>query len=700
MAAPRCSNPSADRAMPAVAFPGPSPGIACAAIDGAAVRLGNDVVELEWRCEHGRLAPVRLVDGVSGCAVDLTAAACFAVVLGDTPAAALRSLSCAEFSVATGPAVEEAGGGGESLRAAAALGGKQIRARFISADGQLAVDWCAVLLDGTHYIRQVLTLHALCEPLELEEVVLFDLAAPGATITSEVDGSPVVAGAFFFGCEHPLSRSSVAKVEGVARLRCSMPGTAALAPGAPLTCSSVVAVAPAGQLRRSFLCYLEHERAQPYRQLLHYNNGYEIGCEYWAWKRSDDPSKAEAFRGRMEQVWLDTMRVFGSELVEKREVRLDAFAHDFMWDDEDVVWRFHAGYPNGFSPARRVAEQYGAEVGVWFSPAGGYPGRSARVASGREQGFETNDKGLTLGGPRYWARFREACANMIRRYGVCYFKFDGFGGGNNQPGAGPYRSDVVGLLRVIEELRALRSDVFINPSTGSWPSPFWLLWADCIWRSGSDSGLCGKGSDRQQWMTYRDSETYARVVKRAPLYPLSSLMLHGLFIHSKPFVDNPYDHDSPGQTYELADIVSEIRSFFGGGTNLQELYINPDVMPAAGWDALAEAAAWARDNADVLADTHWIGGDPAQTEAYGWASWAPRKGILTLRNPDDRPASIELDIGQAFELPGGAPTRYVLRSPWRQEADAAEVTIEAGRPHRFELDPFEVLVREALPVTD
>jgi len=32
------------------------------------------------------------------------------------------------------------------------------------------------------------------------------------------------------------------------------------------------------------------------------------------------------------------------------------------------------------------------------------------------------------------------------------------------------------------------------------------------------------------------------------------------------------------------------------------------------WDALAEAAQWSRSNADVLVDTHWIGGDPAKGE--------------------------------------------------------------------------------------
>jgi hypothetical protein len=115
------------------------------------------------------------------------------------------------------------------------------------------------------------------------------------------------------------------------------------------------------------------------------------------------------------------------------------------------------------------------------------------------------------------------------------------------------------------------------------------------------------------------------------------------------------------------------------------------------WDALAEAARWSRSNLDVLADTHWIGGDPAKGEVYGWASWSKRKGILTLRNPDDRLAEFAVDIGQAFELPANAATRYVLKSPWKDDASKASLELTAGQPQALTLQPFEVLVFDAIP---
>jgi hypothetical protein len=120
-------------------------------------------------------------------------------------------------------------------------------------------------------------------------------------------------------------------------------------------------------------------------------------------------------------------------------------------------------------------------------------------------------------------------------------------------------------------------------------------------------------------------------------------------------------------------------------------------MTETTWDVLAESAKWSRSNADVLADTHWVGGDPEQGEVYGWASWSKRKGILALRNPNEQPSQITLDIAEAFELPAGAAQKYVLRSPWAADAAKPAITVSAGRPHPFKLQPFEVLVWDATP---
>ena len=260
-----------------------------------------------------------------------------------------------------------------------------------------------------------------------------------------------------------------------------------------------------------------------------------------------------------------------------------------------------------------------------------------------------------MAGPKYYERFRGLCVEVVREQGVNQFKFDGIGCGSGE-GAGSAMRDFEAMLRLLAELRSIRPDLYINQTTGTWPSPFWLLHADSIWRGGEDHSFAGGGTDRQRWITYRDGDVYERIVSRTPFYPLNSLMLHGI-IYARSA--DKLNVDPKG------DFTSEVRSFFGCGTQMQEMYITPKLLTPANWDALAASARWARENADTLRDTHWVGGDPAELKVYGWAAWSPRKGILTLRNPAGRPASIAIDAAKVFELPDGAPRRYKLRAPTR-----------------------------------
>ena len=251
-----------------------------------------------------------------------------------------------------------------------------------------------------------------------------------------------------------------------------------------------------------------------------------------------------------------------------------------------------------------------------------------------------------------------------------------------------FDSDFAAAIQLIGDLRAARSDIYINLTTGTWPSPFWLMYADSIWRGGDDDNVTGVGSYRERWITYRDAETYQRVVQNGPLYPLNSLMLHGL-IYAR---DHKHLDKDPGN-----DFRNEIRSYFGTGTQLQEMYITPSLLTAANWDDLAEAAKWSREHADVLKDTHWIGGDPAWLEVYGWAAWSPRMGVLVLRNPSNKPQSISITLRDALQLPSEAAQIYSATSPWKDDSGRTPLVLRAQQPHAFQLAPFEVLTLDLAP---
>jgi hypothetical protein len=420
-------------------------------------------------------------------------------------------------------------------------------------------------------------------------------------------------------------------------------------------------------MRRDFLAYLEQERAHPYRTFLHYNSWYDLGY----------------FTPYDQAGALDRVNAFGHELSQKRGVKLDSFLFDDGWDNHKSLWKFNDGLPDGFAPVREAAEKYGADPGVWMSPWGGYSQpKKERIEFGTAAGYEIVANGYALSGPKYYAAFRDVCMDMIHKYGINQFKFDGTGNVDSVFPGSQFDSDFSAAIHLIGELRATKPDIFINLTTGTWPSPFWLMYADSIWRGGEDDSTAGLGPHRERWITYRDAETYKRVVQNEPLFPLNSLMLHGM-IYARFHKELSKD---PG-----SDFRNEIRSYFGTGTQLQEMYITPSLLTQANWDDLAEAAKWSRANAEVLRDTHWIGGDPAWLEVYGWASWMPGKGILVLRNPSVKAQTIRIKLQDAFELPPGAVQAYSAKSPWKEDVGSNPILLNAQQAHEFHLAPFQVL---------
>jgi hypothetical protein len=577
-------------------------------------------------------------------------------------------IKASEMTVAAAPEIKDLAADASSPQRALQLPGKQIELHLEDQAHRVSVTWRGILRDGSNYVRQELTLQANDADVSITSVRLIDLQVSGAQVSGAVKGSPVIVGHMFFGFEHPLSESRVTDHRAVAAISRELP----LRVGQSVTYSSVVGVTVPGQLRRAFLQYVERERAHPYRTFLHYNSWYDLGY----FNKYDEPGA------------VNVVNAFGTELTQKRGTKLDSFLFDDGWDDERTLWSFHSGFPNGFAPVAEAAKKYHTAIGVWLSPWGGYgePHRQ-RVALGKQQGFETNEHGFMLSGPKYYARFRDTCLEMIRKYGVNQFKIDGTGNADQAFPGSEFDSDFAAAIHLIGELRAEKAGLFINLTTGTYPSPFWLRYADSIWRGGDDHSFAGVGTFRQRWITYRDADTYSGIVLSGPLYPLNSLMLHGM-IYAK--------HAQHLDTDPGGDFADEVHDYFGTGTQLQEMYITPSLLSAENWDTLAEAAKWSRENADVLVDTHWIGGDPSMLEVYGWASWSPRKGILTLRNPSDKPQSFSIDVQKIFELPAGAPQVYRAQSPWKKDAAQPALDLQAGKAYSLHLKPFQVLNLDVL----
>lgn len=528
--------------------------------------------------------------------------------------------------------------------------------------------WCLLSHADRNYLREELTIRAGGNDLPLTDVELLNFADKEAKVIGSVKGSPLADADMYFGFEHPLSWSRVSDGQVHAGLTRVLP----LRAQQSVTYSAVIGTFAPGQMRRAFLAYIESERPRRWAPFLNYNTWYDIGY-------TNRYSEADV---------LDRIHSFGEELVDKRHVQMDSFVLDDGWDDSHSLWNFDSGFPGGLTRAAQAAAAYHTGIGIWLSPWGGYMQQKLdRVAFGKAHGYEILNGGFALSGPQYFRAFSSVCSEMVERYNVNLFKFDGTGNADRVVPGSMFDSDFAAAIHLIDELRQKKPGIYINLTTGTYPSPFWLLTADSIWRGGEDHDFAGVGSRRQQWITYRDAQTWRNIVQGGPLFPLNSLMLHGMI----------YAQKAEGLSADPGhDFADEVLTYFGSGTQLQEMYVTPSLLSSADWDILARAARWSRERASILEDSHWIGGDPGQLRVYGWAAWSPKGWIITLRNPSDKPQTFSFDPGPALELPAGAARNFSVRQPFASPNSAPE-SWQAGRTISVPLRPFEVRIYEGIP---
>lgn len=580
-------------------------------------------------------------------------------------------LTSNDFKVIESPIVSIIKGEPEAIRTSDHFNGKKILFDFYNEKFGLKIHWEVSLKDGSNYLTQRFTLN-IKDSLRVNQIGLIQFpATSGLKSTGVVDGSPLAGSNFFCAIEHPMSKVVTNKKTSAVFIKRYQ----AITKLEPLVFTTVWGVSQNKQLRRSFLYYIERERAVPYHQQLHYNSWFDIS---FGDRKLDETS------------CLDRIQTFADSLIVKRKIKMNAFLFDDGWDDNQTLWKFNSMFPNGFTKMSELAKKYQSNLGVWISPWGGYDeAKIQRLAYGHKQvpPFETNANGFSLSGSNYYKRFVNVASDFIKNQGVSMFKFDGVGVGNDSEGANAnYEKDINALLKLIPDLRKIKPDLYFSLTVGTWPSPYWTFYGDAIWRNGDDTGLTGVGSKRQQWITFRDAETYKNIVKRGSLYPLNSLMYHGICIA---------DNGTPG-TLEMSDkdIADEIWSFFATGTSLQELYINPHKLNQTNWDCLAKSIHWAKENENIMVDTHWVGGSPADAQVYGFASWSPQKAILMLRNPSKDKQVFSLDVAKAFETPENYNNEFIF---FDVRHDKKLQSFMQGGIIQVELQPFEVKVYEAFP---
>ena len=228
------------------------------------------------------------------------------------------------------------------------------------------------------------------------------------------------------------------------------------------------------------------------------------------------------------------------------------------------------GFPDGFTPLREAAAKIGAAPGVWLSPWGGYgPPRQARLATARSGGLRSRRPGTRAVRAEVLRTLPRTLPSLLRRYGINQFKLDGTGSIDTVTPGSQFGSDFEAAIALIADLRAIKPDLFINLTTGTWPSPFWLP-------SATPSGAAARTTpSRASAPTASAGSPTATpipmsgVVRAGPFFPLNSLMLHGIIYAKKAQA-----------RHRIRTTTSPTKSarYFASGTQLQEMYISHDLL--------------------------------------------------------------------------------------------------------------------------
>ena len=582
----------------------------------------------------------------------------FKVLLGDGKTITASEMKLEDVKMAT--LAENPSAATASLRYA----GKALEARFTYEE--LSIVWRAVLRNGSHYLRTEMDIQA-AKDLPMKGIVAMNyLVAKNSAYTApevvgNTRGAILASNHIFAGLETPMGLNSCKDEGNATHIEGLWRRNTTLKAGKTWNISSVVGLVAPKQLRRSFLAYSERERAVAWRPYPVYISWYELNIDR-------NNAQAPSYKGNMTvEQCADVVSHWKTHFYDKYQMAPKAFVWDDGWDQYGT-WAFNPNFPNGFDEPANEAKKMGTGIGAWLGPVGGY-GQSGeyRRAYWRSKG------GMQLSNEDYYNFFIRCCTNMIDRYDFRFFKFDGISAqasaiGPDEGTRGEENAEAI--ISIERAVRQKRPDIFLNTTVGTWASPFWFHFTDAVWRQEGDYGEAGdQGTDRERWITYRDRLVYQNFIQRSPVCPINTLMTHGFILSRWGAVSKNMDYDG---------IVREMRCAFACGSGMVELYNDYKLMDeikdnqgnaGALWKDLAECIKWQQEQADVLPDAHWVGGNPwdgKKANVYGWAAWNGKKRVLTLRNPSASAQTFTTTLREALDIPAYVRGKITLTHAFNQ----------------------------------
>lgn len=464
----------------------------------------------------------------------------------------------------------------------------------------------------------------------------------------------------FMGLEYPTSTNTITSKSGNILIKCGQIMGQRIDDQWVNSNWIVEALTPEPQVKWWFMKYVSTIDVRPVRPYLLYNSWYDLEAPQLV--HSPD-------RVMNQKNVLNSIRLLRKNLTEEHGVHLNAVVLDDGWDTYKSDWRVsHKQFPHGFKPIVDELRKTGTVLGLWFGPIGGYSHRNWRVDWMKSHGFETIGNEMDIAGPKYHQLFKKRVVNFVAKDHVGYYKWDGIQFSSSNPDNGHLvgvysrRAVMQSVIDLCRSVRKVNPNVFLNVTSGTWLSPWWVKYTNTIWMQGGDFGYSNipSISVRDQAMTYRDFALYGDFKKDHFWFPMANLMTHGII---------------KGRLQKLGDVKEPIDKFANNvlmylsrGVSMWELYISPDLLTPRQWDVLASGIKWAKANFDQLKHTVMVGGDPGEGATYGYAHFNGLKGIIVVRNPVMQPQEINVNLNHSLGLQNAAdslviervyPTRYI-----------------------------------------
>ena len=399
-------------------------------------------------------------------------------------------------------------------------------------------------------------------------------------------------------------------------------------------------------------------------------------------------------------------------------------------------WQFNNKFPDGLTPSSNLVHKLGSEFGVWIGPRGGYNyyDNLANIIAQAGNGSSAG-RSIDVADQRYVDKFGDMAVDWMQKYGVNYWKWDGFADGG-QYGAftsgedhaqyneahqhmegGPHHfyhvTDlwekwIVLFDRVWDTASAEQiEDLWVSLTCYVNPSPWFLQWSNSVWiqctldRGDVDNGLL---HDKMNTMlTYRDACYYDFLKNHEFQFPLANLYNH----------DPVYGREGTGIKADSMN-GEQFRNYLymmgTRGTAFWELYYSDSLFNDEKYLVNADFLEWEEGNFDMLRNAKMIGsGSPASQvklggidaggtySTYGFAGFNNDggEGIISMRNPDTVAKELVFTLNEGVGCTSNGTYHVVLDHVYTEKgkkAAEAPKTVQFGQKVSITLQPGETQI--------